>query len=344
MKVGIGISGGVDSAVAAMRLIEQGDEVVAFTMLVCPTGEASQTAERAVTVAKRLGVRHVVLDFTASFQKEILDYFVAEYASGHTPSPCVRCNQRIKFGILQQAILREGCDCMATGHYARIVHLNGSLQLLRGCDPVKDQSYFLAQLDAEQFSRVCFPLGELLKSEVKARGAELGLVPKSQAESQDLCFLPNGAFAEFVARARPELLRPGWIVDSDGKRLGQHTGAFQFTIGQRRGLGLGGGPWFVIRVDMETNTVVIGHEEALICQRIALHGLNWLSAPQDELQCQVQLRYRMRPVQAVLTQTADGNATLDFPEGAPLAPPGQLAVAYNGAQVLASGWIAEERA
>ena len=337
MKVGIGISGGVDSAVAAARLIEQGNQVVGFTMLVCPSGEAS--LEKAATVAKKLGIRHVVLDFTAGFQKEILDYFVAEYANGHTPSPCVRCNQRIKFGLLLQAILKEGCDCMATGHYARIAHEGEAIRLLRGCDPVKDQSYFLAQLTREQLSKACFPLGELQKSEVKERGEALGLVAKSQAESQDLCFLPNGEFAEFVSRARPDLVRPGWIVDAEGRRLGRHTGAFQYTIGQRRGLGLGGGPWFVIRVDMETNEVVIAHEEELTCQTIPIGGLNWLSTPEDALQCQVQLRYRMRPVQATLAQNADGSAALSFPNGAPLAPPGQLAVAYNGPQVLASGWI-----
>lgn len=339
MRIGVGISGGVDSAVAASRLLAQGHQVIGFTMLLRPGLHAAQTIEKARLVAQKLGISHVVLDFTSGFQKEILDYFISEYASGHTPSPCVRCNRRIKFGIMQQAILDHGCDCMATGHYARIAKTGNIIRLLRGLDPIKDQSYFLAQLTQEQLSKACFPLGEFQKSAVKEQGAMLGLVPKSQSESQDLCFLPNGEFASFVTKARPDLVRPGWIVDTHGKRLGQHTGAFQYTIGQRRGLGLGGGPWFVIKTDMATNTVTIGHQEELTCNEISIDGLNWLVLPQQKLAVQVQLRYRMRPVNAILTTTSPTTANLAFPDGAPLAPPGQLAVAYQGEQVIASGWI-----
>ena len=339
MKIGVGISGGVDSAVAASRLLAQGHEVIGFTMVLCPSSHTAETIGKAAQVTKKLGIVHVVLDFTTSFQQEILDYFVGEYAIGHTPSPCVRCNHRIKFGIMQKAILDHGCDCMATGHYARIVQHDDRLQLLRGVDPVKDQSYFLAQLTQEQLAKACFPLGELLKADVKEQGTALELVSKSQSESQDLCFLPNGEFAAFVAKARPDLVKPGWLIDKNGKQLGQHTGAFQYTIGQRRGLGLGGGPWYVVGLDMQTNTVTIGHQEELTCHEIAINGLNWLVPPQPQLPVQVQLRYRMRPVKAILTTTYPTTATLAFPDGAPLAPPGQLAVAYQGKQVLASGWI-----
>ncbi len=339
MKLGIGISGGVDSAVAASRLLVQGHEIIGFTMLLCPSDHTAETIEKAALVAKKLGIEHVVLDFTASFQQEILDYFVGEYAIGHTPSPCVRCNRRIKFGLMQRAILDHGCDCMATGHYARIAKSTDGIKLLRGVDSIKDQSYFLAQLTQEQLAKACFPLGEFQKSEVKEQGAALGLVPQSQSESQDLCFLPNGDFASFVAKARPDLVKPGRLIDKDGKQLGQHNGAFQYTIGQRRGLGLGGGPWYVVGLDMEANTVTIGHQEELFCHEIAIDGLNWLVPPQQELPVQVQLRYRMRPVNAILTTTSPTTATLAFPDGAPLAPPGQLAVAYQGEQVLASGWI-----
>ena len=339
MRIGIGISGGVDSAVSASRLLAQGHEVVGFTMVLCPSSHTDETVEKAAQVAKKLGIEHVVLDFSTSFQQEILDYFVGEYAIGHTPSPCVRCNRRIKFGIMQKAILDHGCDRMATGHYARLAQSGNGIQLLRGVDPIKDQSYFLAQLTQEQLSKAYFPLGDSLKAEVKAEGASLGLVPQSQSESQDLCFLPNGEFASFVAKARPDLVKPGWIIDTQGKRLGQHTGAFQYTIGQRRGLGLGGGPWFVVAIDMQANTVTIGHQEELFCHEIAIDGLNWLVPPQEELPVQVQLRYRMRPVNAILTTTGPSTATLAFSEGAPLAPSGQLAVAYQGNQVLASGWI-----
>ena len=339
MKIGVGISGGVDSAVTASRLLAQGHEVIGFTMVLCPSSHTDETIGKAAQVAKKLCIEHVVLDFTASFQQEILDYFVGEYAIGHTPSPCVRCNRRIKFGIMQQAILDHGCDCMATGHYARIKRQDDRLQLLRGVDPVKDQSYFLAQLTQEQLAKACFPLGELQKAEVKTQGAALGLVPRSQSESQDLCFLPDGDFAAFVAKARPGLVKPGRLIDKNGKQLGQHTGAFQYTIGQRRGLGLGGGPWYVVGLDMQANTVTIGHQEELTCHEIAIDGLNWLVPPQPQLSVQVQLRYRMRPVNAILTTTSPTTATLAFPDGAPLVPPGQLAVAYQGEQVLASGWI-----
>ena len=339
MRIGIGISGGVDSAVAASRLLAQGHEVVGFTMILCPGPHADETIAKAAQVTKKLGIDHVVLDFASEFQQSILDYFVSEYAIGHTPSPCVRCNRTIKFGLMQKAILEHGCACMATGHYARIKRQEERLQLLRGLDPVKDQSYFLAQLTQEQLAKACFPLGELQKAEVKEQGDALGLVPRSQSESQDLCFLPNGDFAAFVSKARPDLVKPGLLIDTHGKQLGQHTGAFQYTIGQRRGLGLGGGPWYVVGLDMQANTVTIGHQEALACHEIAISGLNWLVPPQPQLPVQVQLRYRMRPVIAVLTTTSPNTATLAFPDGAPLAPPGQLAVAYQGEQVLASGWI-----
>ena len=212
MKIGVGISGGVDSAVTASRLLAQEHEVIGFTMALCPSSHTDETIGKAAQVAKKLGIEHVVLDFTASFRQEILDYFVGEYAIGRTPSPCVRCNRRIKFGIMQQAILDHGCDCMATGHYARIKRQDDRLQLLRGLDPVKDQSYFLAQLTQEQLAKACFPLGELQKSEVKEQGATLGLVPKSQSESQDLCFLPDG---DFMAG---ELL-----LMADGDRVGLHV-------------------------------------------------------------------------------------------------------------------------
>ena len=334
-KVGIGLSGGTDSTAAALLLLEDGYDVVGYTMLT--TDDSAAVAAKAAAVADKLGIEHRIVDLRNEFQRNVLDAVVDGYANGLTPSPCVVCNRKLKFGALRERMLADGCDFAATGHYARLTRSEtGHIQLRRGLDKTKDQSYFLAQLTAEQLETVLFPLGDRLKVDLKEKVKSLGLVPKEETESQDLCFVPNGGIGDFVAECRPALRRNGWIVDSAGQRLGRHNGAFQYTPGQRRGLGLGGGPWFVMRTDMATNTVVVAHREELGVSKLQLHGMNWLVEPKWPVECVAQVRYLMKPREAIVQE--DGLVT--FKEQLEAAPPGQLCVFFDGDLVLGSGWIA----
>jgi len=333
--VGIGMSGGTDSTAAAMLLLEAGYDVVGYTMLTTDDSEA--VVAKAAAVAAKLGIEHRTIDLRDSFKCNVLDALVEGYANGLTPSPCVVCNRKLKFGALRERMLADGCDFAATGHYAQLTRdETGHIQLRRGIDKTKDQSYFLAQLTSKQLETVIFPLGDRLKGELKEKVKSLGLVPKEETESQDLCFVPNGGIGDFVAEHRPALRHDGWIVDPTGRRLGRHDGAFQYTPGQRRGLGLGGGPWFVIRTDMMTNTVVVGHREELGVMTLHVNGMNWLIEPQWPVTCVAQVRYLMKPREALVY--TDGTVT--FTEPLEAAPPGQLCVFYDGDIVLGSGWIA----
>ncbi len=333
--VGIGLSGGTDSTAAAMLLLEAGYDVVGYTMLTTDDSEA--VVAKAAAVADKLGIDHRTIDLRDSFKCNVLDALVDGYANGLTPSPCVICNRKLKFGVLRERMLADGCDFAATGHYARLTRDNaGRIQLHRGIDKTKDQSYFLAQLTSEQLETVIFPLGDRLKSDLKEKVKSLGLVPKEEAESQDLCFVPNGGIGDFVAERRPALRHDGWIVDPTGRRLGRHDGAFQYTPGQRRGLGLGGGPWFVIRTDMTTNTVVVGHREELGVMTLRVNDMNWLIEPHWPVTCVAQVRYLMKPREA----TVHPDGTVTFTEPLEAAPSGQLCVFYDGDIVLGSGWIA----
>ena len=333
--VGIGMSGGTDSTAAAMLLLEAGYDVVGYTMLT--TDDSDAVVAKAAAVAAKLGIEHRTVDLRDSFKCNVLDALVEGYANGLTPSPCVICNRKLKFGALRERMLADGCDFAATGHYARLTRDDaGHIQLRRGIDKTKDQSYFLAQLTAGQLETFLFPLGDCLKTDLKEKVKSLGLVPKEEAESQDLCFVPNGGIGNFVAERRPALRHDGWIVDPTGRRLGRHDGAFQYTPGQRRGLGLGGGPWFVIRTDMTTNTVIVGHREELGVTTLHVNGMNWLIEPQWPVTCVAQVRYLMKPREATIL--SDG--TVEFTEPLEAAPPGQLCVFYDGDIVLGSGWIA----
>lgn len=342
--VGIGMSGGTDSSLAAYLLAEQGCEVRGFTLRLWhePSTKSSDAhIERARQVAAKLGIAHRVVDLSEEFLARIVTPFVEEYASGRTPSPCIRCNMRVKFGLMLELARQDGCSALATGHYVRTVPLpSGRIGLRRGADGTKDQSYFLAGLSQEQLAQARFPLGEMAKSEVKVRADALGLIPHSQAESQDLCFIPDGDCAAFLCRRRPDLVRPGRIVDLAGKTLGTHQGAFRYTIGQRRGIGLGGGPWYVVRTDLARNLVVIGQREDLLAREVRLSGFNWVGvAPVGELAVQAQLRYNMKPVPACLRMASETDGTLVFDAPVSAVTPGQFAVAYHADEVVGGGWI-----
>lgn len=340
MKIGIGISGGVDSAAAAYLLKQQGHDISCYTMLLC--GDREKLLKKAEAVANKLDAKLNVLDFAEYFQKNIIRYFTDQYAIGMTPSPCVRCNRTVKFGVMLDAVLADGCDMMATGHYARLIQEGGTTYIERGSDRSKDQSYFLAQLSNQQKSKVIFPLGGYLKSDIKSLCTGLNLIEKSESESQDLCFIPNGDTSDFLLSAKPDLAHEGWIVDTSGKKLGRHNGFFRYTIGQRKGLGLGGGPWFVTGLDCQENLVIVSHGEDLRCSSVEISDMVWHTAnsePLDGAECMVQMRYLMKPVKAIIRYHSDNKAAIEFPDSAPAVPTGQLAVAYVNDRVLASGWI-----
>jgi len=342
--IGIGMSGGTDSSLAAHLLAEQGCEVRGFTLRLWsePSTKSSEAhLERARTVAAKLGISHRVVELGEAFRQRIVEPFVDEYARGRTPSPCVRCNAAVKFGLMLDLALADGCSALATGHYVRAGrNAVGRIGLRRGADAAKDQSYFLAGLGQEQLERARFPLGDMEKREVKTLADSLGLVPHSQAESQDLCFIPDGDCAAFLARQRPDLARPGAIVTVDGRELGTHPGAFRYTVGQRHGLGLGGGPWYVVRVELARNEVVVGQRADLLARAVRLSGFNWVGvAPTPELAVLAQLRYNMRPVPARLRLADESGTTLEFAEPVSAVTPGQFAVAYVGDEVAGGGWI-----
>jgi tRNA-specific 2-thiouridylase len=334
------MSGGVDSTYAALLLKEQGHEVIGVTMALLPGQEA--TAKEAAAVAARLGIEHHVLHLEDAFERHVLTPFADGYAKGLTPSPCVICNRFLKFGAMLDTLREWGCEKLATGHYARLEERDGHFHLHRGGDPAKDQSYFLGQLSQAQLTSAYFPLGESLKKDIQEQVKALGLVPRTTAESQDLCFLPQGDFAPWVLRRHPDLGREGWIVDMDGKRLGRHGGTFRFTQGQRRGLGLGGGPWYVNHVDLAQNQVVVCHEDGLGVRSVSLQGMNWLwPVPPcgQSLDVMAQVRFRMTATAARLTPLESDAARLEFQTPIATAPPGQLAAAYIGDELVASGWI-----
>jgi tRNA-specific 2-thiouridylase len=344
--VGVGMSGGTDSSLTAYLLAEQGCEVRGFTLRLwheASTKSSDAHIQRAREVAAKLGIAHRVVDLSEAFLARIVEPFVAEYAAGRTPSPCVCCNMRFKFGLMLDLAREDGCDALATGHYVRtFAKPSGRIGLRRGADDSKDQSYFLAGLTQAQLAAARFPLGELEKRDVKVRADALGLIPHGQAESQDLCFIPDGDCAAFLARRRPDLVRPGPIVAEDGEELGTHDGAFRYTIGQRRGLGLSGGPWYVVRTDVERNLVVVGERASLMAHTVRLSGFNWVGfAPVETLDVLAQLRYNMRPVPAQLRMTDDTTAALTFAEPVSAVTPGQFAVAYVGEEVAGGGWIEE---
>lgn len=342
-SIGVGLSGGADSAMTAWLLKEAGNQVRAFTMRLHSGG----STEKAARVAEKLGIPLEVLHFEELFEEKIISAFVNSYADGYTPSPCVRCNQLFKFAIMQEAMQAAGCTRLATGHYARLESAaDGRTRLLRGVDKAKEQSYFLAQLSQKQLSKACFPLGDFHKTEILHRAKALQLISEQNAESQDLCFLPDGDFAALVAVRRPELCREGWIVNGQGKKLGKHQGAFRYTRGQRRGLGLGGGPWFVNEIIVPENLVIVGNAEEILGNNVRLENMNWLRpSPQgnEGVPCQAQIRYRMEAQPAVIKALPEQGGIITFDRPVSAITPGQLAVCYDGQEVIASGWIGKQR-
>ena len=347
-RIVVAMSGGVDSSVVAALAARSGAEVIGVTLQLYDHGEAVGRAKSccagrdiydARTVADRLGIAHYVFDFASRFREDVIDRFADDYARGRTPIPCVQCNQGVKFRDLLGIARDLGADCLATGHYVRRVETPHGPQLHRAADPARDQSYFLFATTREQLADLRFPLGGLPKPAVRELARELGLLVADKPDSQDICFVPNGDYAAVVSRVRPEAAVPGDIVDMEGRVLGRHRGLIHFTVGQRRGLEIGGQaqPLYVVRLDPETQQVVVGPKQALAVRAARLSGLNWLGEEQ-RTGLTAKVRSLARPAAARVELAGDG-ATVTFATPEYGVAPGQAAVIYDGDRLLGGGWI-----
>lgn len=359
--IAIAMSGGIDSLVSAAILKERGHHLLAVHFLTgyetgFPIGEANGPVQSTIMpddlrnqvysvlgpMADQLNIPLNIIDLRREFNSIVVDYFVRTYQQGKTPNPCLLCNPVIKFNILYHQTKALGMDRIATGHYARnIAGSDGRRHLLHAADPHKDQSYFLARLTQEQLDRAVFPLAEFTKHQTRKFAADRGLHPVTAQESQDICFIKNGHYGEFLARQPGFVPRPGPIEDTLGRVIGRHNGLHLFTIGQRRGINCPAAqPYYVVRIDMQRNCLVVGFKEHLLTGRFRTEQINWICPPPlESLEISVKVRYRHKAVPATLTPLNEDTADIILHQPEPAVTPGQGAVFYQGDEVLGGGWI-----
>lgn len=349
-RIVVAMSGGVDSSVVAALAARTGAETIGITLQLYDHGAAvsragsccaGQDIRDARTVCDRLGIAHYVFDHESRFRDSVIEQFADEYMNGRTPIPCVRCNMGVKFTDLFRLAKDLGADCLATGHYVRRVVGSAGPELHRAHDPARDQSYFLFATTADQVDYLRFPLGGMPKADVRAIAQEMGLGVAAKPDSQDICFVPNGDYASVVRKVRPEAETDGAIVDMQGRELGRHKGLIHYTVGQRRGLEIGGlaEPLYVVRLDPEKQHVIVGPKAALAVSAARIVDPNWLGDV-DGKSVMAKVRSLAKPVPARI----EGEwLHFDNPEFG--VAPGQAAVIYDGDRVLGGGWIEEtERA
>ena len=355
MKIAVAMSGGVDSSTAASLLKEEGHEVIGLTMRLWdyPADDPKKPGSclvpahvaEARRVADQIGISHHVISLEEPFEKEIISYFVDEYLRGRTPNPCVICNQRIKFHALLKKAEELGAEALATGHYARIFWdpQASRFKLYRGRDRRKDQSYFLFLLTQEQMGKILLPLGDKSKTEVRAKASRLGLPVAQKSESQEICFIPDDDYRKFVeTRKGKEITMAGKIVNRQGQELGRHQGIYAYTIGQRRGLGIAAPhPHYVLGLDAEKNSVIVGKNEELFSAGLMAREVNWVSIPPPEgkIEAAVQIRYRHPGASGALVPLEGGKVRVEMTPPQRAVTPGQAAVFYRGDEVLGGGWI-----
>ena len=356
-RVVVAMSGGVDSSVVAAQLAEEGYDVVGVTLQLYDHGAAlakkgaccaGLDIHDARRVAETMGFPHYVLDYENVFKDAVIDEFADSYLAGATPVPCIRCNERVKFKDLLETARDLEADCMATGHYIQRKIGVGGAELHAAADAARDQSYFLFSTTAEQLDYLRFPLGHLTsKAETRALAARYGLPVADKPDSQDICFVPNGNYAAVIEKLRPGAAEPGEIVDVDGRVLGTHKGVIHYTIGQRRGLGIGGleDPLYVVKLDVDTKRVIVGPKEMLSTRVVPLREINWLGdAPfdsADEWHVAVKVRSTRPPREAVIRPLSATTATVELLTPEEGVSPGQACVFYDpsSTRVLGGGWI-----
>jgi len=356
-RVLLGMSGGVDSSVAAYLLRQQGYEVIGVTMKVWPQDCISRAEDKccgpqavadARSVAHALGIPHYVIDEADEFERLVIDYFSSEYQAGRTPNPCVMCNEKLKFGNLWSKAAALGCDHIATGHYAIIEHQTDRAILRKGIDARKDQSYFLFSLRQPQLRRALTPLGRMTKPQIREIARSLGLKVADKIDSQEICFVPGNDYKAFLrSHLGEQQFHRGEIYDVAGNFVAEHNGIELFTIGQRKGLPGGSPrPRYVVDLDPETNRVIVGDADDLIVKEFEIDRVNWIASdyPSDDVEITVKIRYNHPGTGATLTSLKNNHAGIRLHEPQRAVTPGQAAVMYDGDMVLGGGWICRREA
>lgn len=343
-KVMVGMSGGVDSSACAAILLEQGYEVFGATMRLSPDDNFDKTAEEdAKKVCDQLGIEHYVFDMRDEFRKMVVDYFVDEYIHARTPNPCIACNKHLKFGLMLDKALKMGMDYIATGHYAKIEHKDGEYKLKISNAENKDQSYVLYNLNQHILSHTLMPLGDYTKTEIREKCEEMGLLVAHKSESMEICFVKDDDYVRFIKEYSGYEPKLGKIFDTFGNVLGEHNGLINYTIGQRKGIGAYGRPMFVLKLDYDNNSLILGEKGMEFSSVVKAYDINYLSdiKPTKEFEAQVKIRYQAKPADALIIPIEDNCAIIKLKEPQRAVTPGQSVVFYNGEYVLGGGIVSD---